>query len=150
MEIIVEIVFQNGKQFLRVQVRDTGAGIPKASQKQLFKFFGFLNETKEMNRSGVGLGLAIAKQIVNQYNGQISVDSIVGVGSTFTFSFELEGDERQNAPQIMDEDQQSYKLHSPSFYFTWRPKNGDVVTYVDHQHDAQSSESVAANDQTNL
>ena len=71
-------------------MRDTGAGISKDNQKKLFKFFGFLEATKDMNRSGVGLGLAFAKQIVNQYNGSIDVESEVGIGSTFTFTFELE------------------------------------------------------------
>jgi signal transduction histidine kinase len=42
-------------------VRDTGVGISEENQDKLFKFFGFLKETKEMNKNGVGLGLAISK-----------------------------------------------------------------------------------------
>ena len=42
-----------------------------------------------MNRSGVGLGLYIAKQITKQFDGDINVDSEVGEGSTFTFRFKL-------------------------------------------------------------
>jgi signal transduction histidine kinase len=42
-----------------------------------------------MNKNGVGLGLYIAKQITNQFGGDIDVDSEVGEGSNFTFRFRL-------------------------------------------------------------
>ena len=43
-----------------------------------------------MNSKGIGLGLAIAKQIVSQFNGNITLESNEGYGSSFTFTFELE------------------------------------------------------------
>jgi K+-sensing histidine kinase KdpD len=42
-------------------VKDSGVGISKANQEKLFKLFGFLDETQEINKNGVGLGLVIAK-----------------------------------------------------------------------------------------
>eukprot|EP00356_Strombidium_inclinatum_P008678 CAMPEP_0170507220 /NCGR_PEP_ID=MMETSP0208-20121228/58072_1 /TAXON_ID=197538 /ORGANISM="Strombidium inclinatum, Strain S3" /LENGTH=75 /DNA_ID=CAMNT_0010789261 /DNA_START=1 /DNA_END=225 /DNA_ORIENTATION=- len=42
--------------FLRVKVTDTGIGIPYADQGKLFKLFGFVESTEQMNKSGVGLG----------------------------------------------------------------------------------------------
>jgi signal transduction histidine kinase len=72
-------------KFLQISVRDTGVGISKENQEKLFKFFGFIKETKDMNKNGVGLGLAISKQIVEQYNGTITVESEPDVGSIFTF-----------------------------------------------------------------
>jgi signal transduction histidine kinase len=45
---------------LRVTVQDTGTGIKDEDKKKLFKLFGFLEETKNINTSGIGLGLVIA------------------------------------------------------------------------------------------
>ena len=51
--------------------------------------FGTLKNTRQMNIHGIGLGLFICKKIVNEFNGQISVKSEFGNGSTFTFYFEI-------------------------------------------------------------
>ena len=51
--------------------------------------FGTLKNTRQMNTHGIGLGLFICKKIVNEFNGQISVKSEFGNGSTFTFYFEI-------------------------------------------------------------
>lgn len=90
VEILLQIISKQKAKFLEISVRDTGVGISEENQEKLFKFFGYLNETKEMNKSGVGLGLAIAQQITGQFNGKISVASKLGEGTTFTFQFELE------------------------------------------------------------
>lgn len=70
---------------VRVEVVDTGIGIPAESQRHLFKKFfrvqGGLTASK-----GTGLGLAIAKQLVEAQGGQIGVESEVGCGSTFWFT----------------------------------------------------------------
>ena len=52
--------------------------------------FGFVDDTKAMNTKGVGLGLAISQQIVEQFGGTISVTSEINKGSNFTFMFKLE------------------------------------------------------------
>ena len=49
---------------IQVSVVDTGVGITKEDQKKLFKLFGYLDSTKELNTKGIGLGLHISKQIV--------------------------------------------------------------------------------------
>lgn len=46
---------------IEVQVKDTGIGIKDEDQKKLFKLFGFIDSTKELNTSGIGLGLHISK-----------------------------------------------------------------------------------------
>ena len=50
-------------------------------------FEKFYKSNLSQNASGTGLGLSIAKQIAIKHNGQIEVDSSLGVGSTFTFIF---------------------------------------------------------------
>lgn len=48
---------------IRISVIDTGIGISKSDQKKLFKLFGFLDSTAELNTRGIGLGLYISKQV---------------------------------------------------------------------------------------
>jgi signal transduction histidine kinase len=85
----VQIVLQNLKRYIQFSVIDTGIGIAKDDQKKLFKLFGFVQDSKQMNTKGIGLGLVISEQIVTQFNGDITFESEKDVGSTFTFRFML-------------------------------------------------------------
>lgn len=75
-----ELRCQEGKVI--VQVRDEGIGIPEADRAQLFKPFERGSNVGTI--SGTGLGLAIVKNLVDLHGGQVAVDSVVGVGTTFT------------------------------------------------------------------
>ena len=68
---------------VRFAVIDTGPGIPA---EQLPHIFGRFWQAKSSDRRGIGLGLAIAKGIVEAHNGRIWVESHVGLGSTFYFT----------------------------------------------------------------
>jgi len=72
----------NGDRAARLRVRDSGIGIPPEQRKRIFDRFE--RAPAERHYPGLGLGLWIAKQIVDASNGTITVDSEVGVGSTFT------------------------------------------------------------------
>ena len=74
---------------VQISVTDTGIGIKHKDQSQLFKLFGFLDTSKEMNTKGVGLGLHISKMIAQQLGGNCCVRSEFGKGSTFTFILAL-------------------------------------------------------------
>jgi len=67
-------------------VKDTGYGIPEDKQKIIFKRFRRLREDNIGDFSGTGLGLTISKTFVELLGGNIWVDSIQGIGSTFYFS----------------------------------------------------------------
>jgi PAS domain S-box-containing protein len=69
----------------RFSVSDSGPGIPDNQIHKLFGLFQQLDSSDSRPRGGTGLGLAISKAIVEQHGGNISVDSIVGKGSTFWF-----------------------------------------------------------------
>lgn len=66
-----------------VQVRDHGKGIPKDQQKRIFETFYRTPDAQASMRQGLGLGLAISKEIVERHNGQIWCESEPGKGSTF-------------------------------------------------------------------
>ncbi|OQS02902.1 hybrid signal transduction histidine kinase [Thraustotheca clavata] len=71
---------------LLFQVIDTGVGMNAEEKSRLFSLFTKLERTRKNNPTGSGLGLAICKQLVELMDGQIDVDSELGVGSTFFFS----------------------------------------------------------------
>lgn len=66
-----------------VRVRDFGVGIPPESIEHLFERFYRVPGTQVQTGSGVGLGLYISRQIVEQHGGEISVESRLGEGATF-------------------------------------------------------------------
>jgi len=89
---LIEIVarYERDREMLRVDVKDNGRGISPDDIDSLFKRFGKLQRTAEMNNEGVGLGLTIVKQIVESCNGKVSVRSPgVGKGTTMSFSMQM-------------------------------------------------------------
>lgn len=66
------------------QVEDTGIGIPEEQRSLLFEKFQQLDTSYDRNHQGVGLGLALTKQLVELHGGTISVESTVDIGSVFT------------------------------------------------------------------
>ncbi|PSN12998.1 hybrid sensor histidine kinase/response regulator [filamentous cyanobacterium CCT1] len=89
----------NGKVVLRVrreqndavfQIEDTGIGISPTAQPLLFEKFQQLENVRQREHQGTGLGLALTKQLVELHSGSIKVSSEVGVGSTFTVRIPLQ------------------------------------------------------------
>jgi len=73
-----------------VELRDSGIGIPPAELERIFERFYRVEKGRSARLGGRGLGLAIAKQIVEAHGGTITVDSELGRGSAFTVSLPLE------------------------------------------------------------
>ena len=69
---IVESDFQDGDRYVEISVEDSGIGIDEEDQSKLFKLFGFVQDSQQMNTQGIGLGLVIADQIVSRFDGSIS------------------------------------------------------------------------------
>jgi signal transduction histidine kinase len=73
---------------LLVEIKDTGIGISREHQKEIFEEFTQV-PTQQMNRSGMGLGLSIAKHIIDAHRGKIWVESETNAGSRFVFLLPL-------------------------------------------------------------
>lgn len=69
------------------QIKDEGIGIPAADQQLLFEPFHRGRNVGDI--PGTGLGLAVVKKLLDVHGGQITVASVVGVGTTFTITLPL-------------------------------------------------------------
>jgi two-component system OmpR family sensor kinase len=69
---------------IEVSVADTGSGIPPEDLSRVFERFYQVDKSRQRKSKGAGLGLAIAKEIIQAHGGQIKAESVVGVGTKFT------------------------------------------------------------------
>ncbi len=72
---------------IKVEISDTGIGIPKDDLNKIFDEFYRSNNAKAVELDGTGLGLTIVNNLIKRYGGEIYVDSTLGKGTTFTISF---------------------------------------------------------------
>jgi GAF domain-containing protein len=80
----------DGEQWVILEVKDTGLGIPEDEQARIFERFYRGSASKEMAAPGTGLGLAIAQEILEKHQGKLTFKSAVGKGSTFTLWLPVE------------------------------------------------------------
>ena len=72
--------------FLKVEVEDRGFGIPKGEQQKIWqKFYRVARDGQSKEEESTGLGLSLVKEIVEQHDGEVSLQSSVGRGSRFSF-----------------------------------------------------------------
>jgi signal transduction histidine kinase/CheY-like chemotaxis protein len=98
---------------LRFEVKDTGKGIPREDLPSIFKPF-YQSSNNQLIGQGVGLGLHISKQIVELLGGEISIESELGHGSTFSFEIPRRDADPVNlaapSPQIRNYEGQRRKI----------------------------------------
>ena len=80
----------NGKCRIQISIEDTGIGINEEQKARLFKSFEQAESTTTRKYGGTGLGLAITKRIVELMDGEVWVESELGKGSKFIFTFLME------------------------------------------------------------
>ncbi|KAL0026791.1 hypothetical protein WJX77_001496 [Trebouxia sp. C0004] len=98
-----------GKEFVQLSVRDTGCGISKEKQRDMFVPFGQGDMTATRKFGGTGLGLSITKKLIEAHNGIIAVESTLGVGSTFIVQLPVQAGGKVE-PQVMTD-----RVHSVTF-----------------------------------
>ncbi|GLV58673.1 hypothetical protein KDH_55030 [Dictyobacter sp. S3.2.2.5] len=86
---------QHDEHFEMISVTDTGYGIPAEDSHHVFERFYQSNHSQQSKMGGYGLGLSIAKLIVEQHGGTIGFDTVVNKGTTFYFTVPLYHDPAQ-------------------------------------------------------
>lgn len=129
-EIMVTAHVRN--QQMIIQVSDTGSGISPQELEHIFK--AFYQVKKHDRKEGLGLGLSIAKNIVEKLNGDIYVTSLLGEGTTFIFTMPLATDEQVNNEQsgaiVSHTTAEVLHLDLPLFY----KGNDKKILVVDDDH----------------
>jgi signal transduction histidine kinase len=82
---------------VQIRVRDTGPGIPPDACQRIFDLFQQL-QPGDMRRKGIGLGLALARRFARAMHGELTVESVVGVGSTFILTLPASIDDAEAQP----------------------------------------------------
>jgi signal transduction histidine kinase len=78
---------------MELKVSDTGVGIPPDRLRLIFEPFYTTKEPDANGHGGTGLGLSVCRQIIDQHQGRIRVESLVGKGSTFTVKLPVQQEE---------------------------------------------------------
>jgi signal transduction histidine kinase len=97
-QVMVRAWADQPNETVYVSVSDTGIGIPPEQQERIFERFYQIDGSSTREYGGVGLGLAVCKEIVEALGGSIWVESKIGEGTTFTFTLPVatqESNERQ-------------------------------------------------------
>ena len=95
----VEIVVSWHIAALEIEVRDTGPGIPREALERIWQPFKQADLTIGRRFGGTGLGLAISRKLVELMNGEITVESQVGLGATFRVRVPSEAAHRPASPE---------------------------------------------------
>ena len=111
----IEFGYAEEDNLIEFYVKDTGIGLNKDEQKQIFDRFKYDEETITRKYEGSGLGLTIAKGIVRLLGGKIWIDSEPGKGTTIFFTIPLEEVPMENIEEVIIEE------HTP-FEFNWKGK----------------------------
>ncbi len=96
--VSIQSVISKDLVILSIKVSDTGIGIPADKADKIFQPFTQIDETITRKYGGTGLGLSICKAIIENYRGEIRVESEVGKGSQFIFTLQLKVAKEQIKP----------------------------------------------------
>jgi signal transduction histidine kinase len=91
----VSLEVKDDGEFIRVAVSDNGIGIPPDAMPHLFEEFYRADNARAVERDGTGLGLALAKQVVDRHGGHIWAQNNPTPGATFTFTLPVSGPRSQ-------------------------------------------------------
>ncbi len=82
----ITLLARQEEEVIRVNVSDTGAGIPPDEQERIWERFHKVDRSRTRGAGGTGLGLSIVRQIVEAHGGEVGLSSLPGEGTTFYFT----------------------------------------------------------------
>lgn len=94
-KLTVEVRANPAANLGEIRISDTGVGIAPDQLRMIFDPFYTTKEPDDEGHGGNGLGLSVCRQIIEQHNGRIRVESIVGKGSKFTVKLPLQASEER-------------------------------------------------------
>lgn len=98
--VIIDLYLHKASNRFTISVIDSGIGIPKDKQKNIFKSFEQADTSTTRKYGGTGLGLAIVSKLVSLMKGHIDLESKEGEGSTFTITLPMEWKEQTVKPEL--------------------------------------------------
>lgn len=110
---------KKGKKIrIKIHVLDSGIGIKQSHLNLLFSNFSQLDNSSSKSYAGTGLGLVISKQLTTLMHGEIGVDSVIGKGSDFWFTFEAKISEKSSsnlADELLENHQENFDSNHKPF-----------------------------------
>lgn len=101
IRVVMEASTDDNGSWVRIVVKDTGQGIPADEIQRIFDRFYQADATRRERRDGTGIGLALAKELVELHGGSIFANSEVGFGTTITVSLPAHG--ASTGPLLLEE-----------------------------------------------
>ena len=128
---------------IELKVSDAGGGIPEHAVPRLFERFYRASSTRSRTPAGVGLGLALVKELVKLHGGSLKVDSVVGRGSTFTVILPTGKNQLPPEGTNFSYPAEDFSVH-PSVYIeeAWRWLLEDVSTALNEEPQVSSVPSL--------
>lgn len=120
---------------IRIEVVDTGCGIPNEKLSQLFKPFSQVDSSHTRSYAGTGLGLVITKKLIEQMGGNIGVNSEVERGSNFYFNIRLQRSSKSS--EALPPLNQHIIIYEPGS--NYREYLGNCLTQLSASYDFTSS-----------
>ncbi|UYV17767.1 response regulator [Halomonas qaidamensis] len=115
-DVIIRVMLdsQEGQHLvLRISVSDTGIGLSEEQQKQLFSAFTQAEPSHSRHFGGSGLGLTICRQLIQRMGGEISVNSALKEGTSFSFTLPLLASLASERPPELSLDGAIIRMHEP-------------------------------------
>lgn len=135
----VDVTVARERLSIQISVADSGIGIPAAELDKVFDRFYQVDASQTREQEGTGIGLALAKELVELHKGQIFLTSEVGKGSTFTMHLPLGKDHLRVEEIVMSEDSRTIKVTTESNEGEAFQGQGEEI---DEESDAESHPSV--------
>lgn len=124
-----------GKQWIEIAVTDTGPGIAGQEREKIFDRFYQVDSSQTRTHEGSGLGMALAKELVELHRGKISVESVVGQGSTFTVLLPVSSVRKEEILHGIDQSEkgETWERTHWAVPITTRDENAEPATHTAEQ-----------------